>query len=341
MAESALIVYVIGLALTVPVAWSLGANDASNPTECAVGSGIISLRKALILFAVFAAAGALLQGYMVMKTMDRGIVPHISLLGAFTVVVSICIWLVLCTWKGLPISTTHTTVGSVIGYGLAAHGAANLNWSVLSSFFISIVASPVLSIGLAILLYFGFKLLLGRISVNVRMVERVSAYLLVAALVFSAYSFGANDIANATGVFITVTKATLGMPDVQTMMLLAGLGSAGIAWGGFTWGYRVIETAARRITRITPITGIAAEYANALTVFLFTTVPYMLYGWGMPISTTHSSIGAIIGVGLVTGVKTIDRRTVGKIVAVWALTMPCVILISWFTFTLASIYIPL
>jgi PiT family inorganic phosphate transporter len=332
-------VFIVGLVLALSIAWSLGANDAANPTECAVGSGAITLRKAIALFSVFVALGALLQGHMVMKTLSRGIVPHIDPLAAFTVVLSIVLWLVLCTWKGIPVSTTHTTVGSVIGYGLIAYGA-NLNWGVLFKVFLGILLSPLLSLVCAALLYLGLRSLLGKFS-STRRMEQVVRYSLIGALAFSAYSFGANDVGNATGVYVSVTEEFVGLPTAETMLLLAALGSAGIALGGFTWGYRVIRTVGYSITRLTLTSGLAAELSNALVVWSFTTVPYVLFGWGLPISTTHSSVGAIIGVGLVTGLKTMGPRVIVKIVLTWVLTIPCVILISWSMFKLASVLITL
>jgi PiT family inorganic phosphate transporter len=315
-------------ALTIPIAWSLGANDAANPTDCAVGSGAISLRKALILFSVFATVGALLQGHMVMKTIDRGIVPQIDILGAFTVVVSVCLWLFLCTWKGMPVSTTHTTVGAVIGYGIASYGLEELNLHVLINIFVGFASSPVLSLILAIGVFHLVERILMRFSKNLRLLEKIITGLLIASLIFSAYCFGANDVANVTGVYVTITSRMGGLPDRETMILLALLGSGGIALGGFTWGYKVIETAGRKITRLNLSTGLAAELSNALTVYLFTTIPFMLFGWGLPVSTTHSSVGSIIGVGLAKGLKTVDRKTISKIIAAWVLTLPCSILLS-------------
>ncbi|MHC1586217.1 MAG: inorganic phosphate transporter [Candidatus Hecatellaceae archaeon] len=336
MAETALLLYVVGLFLTIPIAWSLGANDAANPTDCAVGSGAISLRKALTLFALATAAGAILQGHMVMKTVDRGIVPRIEIAGAFVVVVSVCLWLFLCTWKGMPVSTTHTTVGAVIGYGAAAYGLNRLNLNVLSNVFIGFAASPLISLVMAIGILRLLEHGLPRLVKDAGRRDKVMLGLIVLGLVFSAYSFGANDIANVTGVYVTITKEIGGMPDRETMILLALLGSGGIALGGFTWGYRVIETAGRKITRLNLTTGLSAELANALTVYLFTTVPYLLIGWGLPVSTTHSSVGSIIGVGLARGARTVNKVTVLKILAAWALTLPCAFLLSFGMFKLVS-----
>ena len=334
-----IIVYAIGLALAFYVAWCLGANDAANPTDCAVGSGVIDLRRAVLLFAIFVAIGALLQGFMVMKTIDRGIVPRIDVLGAFTTILAVCIWITFCTWKGMPISTTHSIIGGVIGYGLLTYGVHGLEWGILLMVLVSIAVTPILSIALALGLYPVFKAFFGKISgrLSARSVEKLIKYMLIAALCFSAYAFGANDIANATGLFVTVTKELGGIPDYSAMILLAALGSIGIAFGGLTWGRRVILTGARRVTRLTPLTGLSAEFSNAIVVFLFTTIPFILFGWGFPISTTYSSIGAIIGVGLIKGMGGVDKAIVTKIAASWILTVPLVALMSAALYGLVSI----
>jgi PiT family inorganic phosphate transporter len=334
-------VYVIGLALTFYVAWCLGANDAANPTDCAVGSGVITLRRAVLLFAIFVTIGAVLQGFMVMKTIDRGIVPRIEVLGAFTTILAVCIWITLCTWKGMPISTTQSIIGGVIGYGILTYGVHGLEWGVLSIVLISMAVTPILSMALAFGLYPVFKTFFVKISgrLSVSSVERLIKYMLIATLCFSAYAFGANDIANSTGVFVTVTKEMGSFPDYSAMILLAALGSVGIAFGAFTWGHKVIITGAKRVTRLTPLMGLSAEFSNAVVVFMFTTIPFILVGWGIPISTTHSSIGAIIGVGLIRGMGGIDRAIVTKISAAWILTIPIVALMSAALYGLVSIFI--
>jgi PiT family inorganic phosphate transporter len=145
-------------------------------------------------------------------------------------------------------------------------------------------------------------------------------------------------MANATGVFVTPTQKLMGGPPaLWIMFLLAALGAVGIAIGGFTWGYRVINTSAYQITRLDPLSGAAAEYSNAITVFLFTVVPGFLTGFGIPISTTHSSIGSIIGVGLaMKGLRGVSMKTTGRILAFWILTIPAVTLISMSLFWLFS-----
>ena len=402
-----LVIYGIGITLSFYMAWCLGANDAANPTDCAVGAGVIPIKKAVALFAIFAAMGGILLGPFVMRTVDRGMVDRdaglrsgeltgeMVILGSFTAVLSACLWVTFCTWKGMPVSTSHSIVGGVLGFGLIVSPAL-IQWSRVHTVFASLVVSPILSLLLACGLFFllraYFKKARGRrsdsaliflllyivcflifISIFHKILKwdfiptmassslislipptlailaflrrygelgngRTQAYLLIAALCLSAFAFGANDMANATGVFVTPTEILAGKPPLEaTMFLLSIFGAAGIALGGLTWGHRVITTSAYKVTRLDPLTGAAAEYSNLLTVFLFTTVPAVLTGFGMPISTTHSTIGSIIGVGLASrGLTGIHKATTGKILTFWILTIPCVALISLGLFQLFS-----
>jgi PiT family inorganic phosphate transporter len=395
-----LLVYAIGLVLSFLMALALGMNDASNPTDCTVGSGALPIRKALVLFAIFAAAGGILIGPFVMKTVDRGLIPRETMsleavaAGSFTAVASAVIWIVFSTWRGMPVSTTHSVVGGVLGFGLVYCPAA-INWNVLLMVVIAFIVAPLssmtlangmyrffrwyiartkeergyvilissfafvisfivllsvlgrlLKIGLEITLLAGFLASLLVSLIAARTVKRRSgngfnpmksfSYLLIISLCFSAFSFGANDMANTTGVFITPTEKIIGhMPTSDVMFMLSLLGAAGIAIGGLKWGHKVVATSAYRVTRLDPVSGAAGEFSNALVIFLFTVLPASLVGLGIPVSTTHSSVGSIIGVGLaMRGIGGIDRKTVGKILGFWIATLPCVALISMGSFWL-------
>lgn len=316
-------VLVIGYVAALYMAWNIGANDASNPTETAVGSGALSVKQAIILFSIFAGLGAVLQGFMVMKTIGKGVSPLIDLAGPLAAVIGAGLWITIATYKGMPISTSQSIVGGVLGVGisyvfLGLIEVDDIRFDVLAKVIASWITSPILSILLAMLLYKVFVRLTQVFSLQ------VFRWLLIGSLLFSAYSFGANDVGNATGVYFVVTSRYLGLPDLQTRLFLAILGSIGIALGAFTMGRRVIETVAYRITRLDYVTGVAAEYSNALVVWFFTTIPYMLFGFGMPISTTHASVSAVIGAGLAKtrGLRGINLRTVFFIVLSWILTLP-------------------
>jgi PiT family inorganic phosphate transporter len=136
---------------------------------------------------------------------------------------------------------------------------------------------------------------LGSNFLNNARVQRIISLSLIISLCFSAYDFGANDVGSATGVYVAVTQDVVGLPDFTAMVLLAAFGAVGIAVGGLTWGYKVIETVAFKIVRIDALSSLAAEITNALVVYLFMTIPYNYLGYGLPVSTSIIGVGAIIG----------------------------------------------
>ncbi len=325
MSDHASLYLVMGLAVAMYIAWNLGANDSANPTNAAVGSGALSLRKAMILFSVFAAIGAIVQGYMVMKTIGKGVVKDLDPLAALIASLIAGIWITFSTWKGLPVSTTHSTVGAVIGIGFAYsyfHGHTYINWHVVTMIVASWVVSPLLAILLSMLMYNILRYIAQR-----RSVEKVAPLfkkIMIIGLVASAYAFGVNDVGNATGVYVTVVSKLYGLPDATTMRYLAALGSVGIALGALTWGYRVVNTVGYKITRLDYVTGAAALLTNAIIVWGFSTIPKWLWNYGMPISTTHASVSSIIGVGIARSrsLSGVDWKVVGIIVASWIITLP-------------------
>ncbi len=324
----------LGLGAAFYIAWNLGANDAANPTESAVGCGAVKLRDAVLLFAVFAAIGALLQGYMVMKTIGKGVVTDIDPRGALVASIAAGMWITIATWKGMPVSTTHSTVGAVLGIGLAysllEETHSQINWNVVLMVVLSWITSPLSAIILSIALYSLFNKLKKTLDKKTKNTNKIFKYILLFNLAFSAYAFGVNDVANATGVYVSVVSKIYGVPDKTTMLYLAALGSIGIALGALTWGYRVIRTVGYGITRLDYVMAAAAELSNALVVWLFSTIPKILIGYGMPISTTHASVSSIIGVGIARSksLRNLNLRTIALIVASWILTVPAAALLS-------------
>ncbi|MEM1983204.1 MAG: inorganic phosphate transporter [Sulfolobales archaeon] len=320
---------IIGFAVMVYIAWCIGANDAANPTECAVGSGALNIRKALILFSIFVALGSLLQGWMVMKTFGGGIAEMRNIYDALIASLSTGIWITLASYFGMPISTTHSAVGSVMGVGLAyllIYGSSNIKYDIIFKIVLSWITSPIGAILLSAFLYMILNKFYNYLNVMRISSDKIFRYLMVAGLIFSAYSFGANDVSNATGVYITFLRLSgsmVGGIDIGTALMLAAVGSFGIILGGFTVGHKVITTVAFKITRLDLVSGVAGEFANALVVWLFTTLPYVLFGYGIPISTTHASVSAVIGVGLIRGgLRSVDKSVIIRIIASWLLTVP-------------------
>ena len=306
----------------------------ANSVAPLVGSGVLSYRRAIALFAVAVFAGAMFQGYMVMKTLGRGVIREMDACGALAASLAGFVWVMIATLRGIPISTTHSITGGVIGVGVAymLQGAGTLNLGVVTAIILSWIVSPVSAMALAIPLYF----------LNERLARSSPkcAYMGAIAIAFlAAYSFGANDVANATAVYTTLVSRILGLPDSDAMRLLAAYAVIFVGLGGATLGKRVVNTMAFRITRLDPSTSIAAN-ADGIAVWLWTTIPYILSGYGMPISTTYAAVGAIMGAGIARhrSLGALNLKLVLFMMFAWVLTIPVTASLAIAIYTLTKTF---
>jgi PiT family inorganic phosphate transporter len=290
------------------VGWSIGANDAANSLGTAVGSRVLTLRQAIVLIAVCGFLGAFFQGSHVIRTVGKGIVPleqlsqNLRFAVALVAALSACIWVILATYRKIPISTSHSIVGAVAGAGVAIH--STVQWKMLFDIFLCWVFTPV---GAAVLGYLFFRLLKNTFYriVPRRFIRPTLSILIVASGCYVAFSWGANDVANAVGV---ICGAGILSPNLGLL-----IGGAAIVVGIMTWGYKVIETIGSEITHLLPIMAFSAQLASAINVHLYTLC-------GIPVSTSHSIVGAIFGVGLVRGGRLMNSRIIKEIVISWLAT---------------------
>ena len=298
----------ITILMGVAVGWSIVANDAANSLGTEVGSRVLTLRQAIVLIAIFGFLGAFLQGSYVVKTIGKGIVPldqldkslatYLALVAGF----GACAWVVLATYWKMPISTSHSIVGAVAGAGLAIH--APVKWKVLGDVFICWIFTPVGAAILSYILYRLFKNTLYRIIPR-RFLKATLTALIIISGCYVAYSWGANDVANAVGVIVGA-----GILTPKISILIGGLA---IVLGIVTWGYKVIETVGSEITNLLPIMAFSAQLASAINVHIYTV-------FGIPVSTSHSIVGAIFGVGLVKGARVLNLRIMREIIVCWVAT---------------------
>jgi len=320
----------IGLALSAMIAWSIGANDLANSASIAVGSGALSYRKTLVLFLAGLLMGALLQGFMVMKTLGKGVIQNVTIEKAVASSLAAFVWIIVASYLGAPVSTSQSITGAIIGVGIADWILTRellVNLSVVYKIIMSWVVSPLVAIALS----FALHVLLTHRRTASRLKSRRALLFLISFVTFmSAYSFGANDVANATGVYVTIAGSAIGAPDMETMRLLSLYASFFIFLGGYIFGGRVLRTMAYKITKLDLQTGLASGLANFLVVWIFTTIPYVLLGYGLPISTTYACAGSIIGVGIVRSrsLKGVSARTVLFITLAWVITLPVMITLS-------------
>lgn len=165
-------------------------------------------------------------------------------------------------------------------------------------------------------------------------VEKIFGYLQIVTACMMAFAHGANDVANAIGpisasIHVLKTGTLTPAGDIPTWIL--GLGGIGIVVGLATWGWRVIETIGRKITELTPSRGFAAEFGAAITILLASRL-------GLPISTTHTLVGAVIGVGMARGIEALNLNTMRDIVVSWVVTIPAGAILTVAIYTIIQLF---
>lgn len=394
------IVYVaLAAAFGLFMAWGIGANDVANAMATSVGSKVLTIRKAILVAAVFEFLGAVLAGGEVTSTIRNGIVdpadlsdtPRLLIYGMLAALLAAGVWLLIASHKGWPVSTTHSIVGAIVGFAAVGIGVDAVQWGKVGTIVMSWIVSPLVAGTLAYLIFVSVQRLIlghpdplarakryvpvymflaaftvtlvtilkglahvglevsaafsyllassiaivvaGLGAVTIRRiepdrklekkqhfytVERVFGVLMIVTACSMAFAHGSNDVANAIGPLAAVisvadTGLVTSNSAVPTWVLV--LGGCGIVIGLATFGRKVIATVGERITQLTPSRGFAAELAAASTIVVAS-------GTGMPISTTHTLVGAVLGVGMARGIEAIDLRVVSRIFASWLVTVP-------------------
>jgi len=158
--ESEYYVLIIGYIFGFYMAWNIGANDVANSMASAVGARAITIRQAVFIAGILNIVGAVFIGSHVTQTIRKGIVstdilsdPHLALIGALSALLAAALWVSFATWKSLPVSTTHSIVGAMIGFGIMAGGFSVINWGKLGAVVLSWVISPLFALALAFLMF--------------------------------------------------------------------------------------------------------------------------------------------------------------------------------------------
>lgn len=313
------------------MAWNIGANDLANAMGTTIGIGTLRLKQAMLLGGVVSFSGAVLFGSRVTETVAKGIVPislidsHSIMLGALAATLAAGIWITFATYLHLPVSTSHSIVGGMLGFGLVSVykgtiGMGDIAWVVLLKIVASWFLSPVAGGVAAFLLFMTIRRLLERMDDPLR-ADKPLRFLEVVASCWVIFALGSNDVANAIGPL----SAALGAVGTELPIWILAFGGFGIVLGMFTWGYRIIETIGKKITELTPASAFAAQFGAAATVLVCSS-------FGMPVSTTHTMVGSVVGVGLAGGLNAVDLSIIRKIIFSWVLTVPIVIVVAATTY---------
>ena len=382
------------------MAWGIGANDVANAMGTSVGARALTLSQAILVACIFEFAGAYLAGGEVTSTIRKGIIdqslladtPELLVIGMLASLLAAGSWLLIASYNGWPVSTTHSIVGAIVGFAAVGISVDAVSWDKVISIVSSWIVSPLMAGTISFLIFrtvqhlilntddpfrnakknvpaymflVGFvismvtllkglkhvgldlnfteslqysiligvaiallgSLLLKRVKnisqqrgdVTFDGVERVFAVLMIFTACAMAFAHGSNDVANAVGPLAAIVSVVQSGGEIASKSTMPWwillVGGIGIIAGLAMLGYKVIETIGKNITELTPSRGFAAELAAATTVVLAS-------GTGLPISTTHTLVGAVLGVGLARGLSAIDLNVVGRIFLSWLVTLP-------------------
>jgi inorganic phosphate transporter, PiT family len=399
------------------MAWGIGANDVANAMATSVGSKALTLKRAVIVAAIFEFCGAFLAGGQVTSTIRKGIIdsnllsgsPELLVYGMLAALLAAGIWLLVATKYGLPVSTTHSIVGAIVGFAAVGIGIEAVKWGKVGSIAASWVVSPVIAGAIAYALFrsvqklildttepmknakryvpvyifltgsmislvtmfkglkhiglelskiecYALSVIIGlicafigaffirRISFSEERnrdnhfhdVERVFGVLMIFTACAMAFAHGSNDVANAVGpvaaiVSVVSNNGEIAQKSMMPIWVLL-LGAIGIVAGLIMYGHKVIATVGSKITDLTPSRGFCGELAASTTVVLAS-------GTGIPISTTHTLVGAVLGVGFARGISALNLRMIGSIFMSWIITLPAgAILAIIFFYVLSAIF---
>ncbi len=286
------------------VGWNIGANDTANCIGTTVGCGLLTFKKAVILVATFSFIGAMLQGGEVMKTIGKGIVRQdLDYTAVFVALLCSGFFVTLATFFRIPTSTSQAIVGGVLGIGLAV--GAEIDYSKLITIAGSWLICPIMVMALAFGLYHLLNLFLRRIKKNHLRVQNILGRLAILSACYVAYSMGANNAGNAVGPI-----ANLGLLPPK---ILLAIGGVAIGIGAITYGKKVADTVGKGITPLDIPGALIAQLSSAFGMHLFSM-------FGIPVSTSSAIVGAVVGVGLVRGAKSISKKTIFTILVGWVLT---------------------
>jgi inorganic phosphate transporter, PiT family len=309
-----------------------GLHDAANSIATIVSTRVLKPQYAVAWAAFFNFVAFLFFGLHVAQTIGTGIVdtaivtPRV-VFGALTGAI---VWNVVTWLAGIPSSSSHALIGGLVGAGVAKAGLGAVVWGGLGTTSAAIVLSPLVGFALALLLTLVVSWLFVRttpyaVDRKFRMMQFVSA---------SLYSLGhgGNDAQKTMGVIAVLlySQGYLGGRFSIPFWVVLSC-QAAMALGTFTGGWRIVKTMGSKITRLTPVQGFCAETGGAITLFMATEL-------GIPVSTTHTITGAIMGVGAAKKVSAVRWNVANGIILAWIITIPASALIAAAAYAVVGLF---
>jgi inorganic phosphate transporter, PiT family len=310
-----------------------GFHDAANSIATVVSTRVLSPRAAVVWAAFFNFVAFLFFEAKVAGNIAKGVDPaaaSLTLVGAG--LVGAIIWDLLTWWWALPTSSSHALLGGLAGAAVVKAGFGSLDKSLFVKTAIFIVVSPTMGLIIGAILMRVVMALFGRFSPS--LIDKHFRRLQLVSAALYSIGHGGNDAQKTAGIITaalmasgSLTVAAGERPHVPLWVVLACFAAMGM--GTLSGGWRIVRTMGMRITKLAPVGGFCAETSGAITLFLATSL-------GVPVSTTHTITGSIMGAGSVRKLSAVRWGVAGRIVWAWILTVPGSALISAITYLVAT-----
>ena len=320
------------IALAIVFDFLNGLHDAANSIATVVSTRVLSPHTAVAWAAFFNFIAFLFFGLHVAQTIGTGIISAETvdwrvvfgaLMGAIT-------WNLITWWAGIPSSSSHAFIGGMLGAGVAKGGADVIVWAGVTKTVAAMVLSPLLGFVLALLLILATSWTFVRSTPLT--VDRISRVMQLCSAALYSLGHGGNDAQKTMGIIagLLYAEGYLGNGFYVPFWVVLSC-QAAIAAGTYFGGWRIVHTMGSKITRLNPLQGFCAETGGAATLFLATWL-------GVPVSTTHTITGAIIGVGAARKVSAVRWGVAGSIVVAWLITLPAAAVIAALFFASAKLF---
>jgi len=325
--EHSLVIVVVVAALVFD--YINGFHDAANSIATVVSTRVLSPGKAVVWAAFFNFAAIFVFGTAVAKTMGSGMIDLAVVTSAVVLggLIGAIVWDLITWYYGLPTSSSHALIGGYAGAAVAKAGPAAILASGWTKTLIFIVLSPLIGLGLgfgimAAIFWVCRKTAPSRVDALFRRLQLLSAALF-------SLGHGANDAQKTMGIIASALFAGGYISTFEIPLWVELAAYTAIAAGTLSGGWRIIHTMGSKITRLQPVGGFAAETAGAVSLFVASSM-------GVPVSTTHTITGAIVGVGSVRRLSAVRWGVAGQIIWAWVLTIPAAAVISAATYYLLA-----
>jgi len=325
-----LLVGLIGIALLFD--FLNGLHDAANSIATIVSTRVLRPQYAVAWAAFFNFIAFIFFGLHVAETIGKGIVEAADVTAAviFAALIGAIIWNLITWGLGIPSSSSHALIGGLLGAGITKAGISTVVWSGVIKTTLGIFLAPILGLGVALLLMLAVAWLFRRVAAN--RADRIFRRTQLFTAALYSLGHGGNDAQKTMGI-IAVLLYSQGMLSggfhVPFWVIISCQAAMGL--GTLMGGWRIVHTMGSKITRLTPSQGVCAELGGSIMLFGATWL-------GIPVSTTHTITGSIMGVGAARRVSAVRWGVAGNILVAWFVTLPASGLMAALTFGLLQLF---